>query len=204
MEREFTSLRAINKTELQARIVQCALRLFRENGVAETTMEAIAEAAGVTKRTLYRYFPNKEAVANAYWLGNLRHKTAMLPQLLQLYPDTRGRLMAVFLDAAAGFKAEPVLARLHFSYHFQRVGRQLGENAGLPDDMAAFLAAVIADGQTLGDVRADMPADQLACQLQLVFAGICLMWFADPESFSLEQRLTNAVICFLDGAAGRR
>ena len=70
LSRNAVSPRTARKAELQTRIVQCALQLFREKGVPETTMEAIAEAACVTKRTLYRYFPIKEAIASTYWLDN--------------------------------------------------------------------------------------------------------------------------------------
>lgn len=203
MDPNDVSRRAARKTEIQTRIVQCALNLFREHGAAETTMEAIAAAAAVTKRTLYRYFANKEAIANAYWLSNVREKVVMLPDLLLHYPDSRSRLMAVFLDAAGGFKADPTLARMHFSYEFQRLGQQLEAPAGLPDDFRQFLKALLTDGQRLGDIRRDIPADQLAWQVQQIFAGICLMWFVAPESFSLEERLTTAVICFLEGAAAQ-
>lgn len=193
------SPRTARKAELQTRIVQCALLLFREKGVAETTMEAIAEAACVTKRTLYRYFPIKEAIASAYWLDNVRQKAALLPELFRLYPDTRSRLLAVFLDAAAGFKVEPELARMHFSYQLQRIGL---EGAGDPPlDFNRFLVALLENGQQVGDVRTDVPADQLAWQVQLSFTGICLMWFAAPDAFPLEERLASAVACFLEGAA---
>ena len=201
LSRNVFSPRAARKSELQTRIVQCALQLFREKGVPETTMEAIAEAACVTKRTLYRYFPIKEAIASAYWLDNVRQKAALLPELFRLHPDTRGRLLAVFLDAAAGFKVEPELARMHFSYQFQRIGRELEGAGDLPLDFNRFLVALMENGQQLGDVRTDVPAEQLAWQVQLSFTGICLMWFAAPDAFPLEERLTSAVACFLEGAA---
>jgi len=41
-------------------IVSCATDLFASKGFQLTTMDDIAEAAGITKRTLYRYFPSKE------------------------------------------------------------------------------------------------------------------------------------------------
>ncbi len=186
------------KIEMQLRIMTCAMGLFRKQGLINTTMEAIAETADVAKRTLYGHFPVKEAIVSAYWLNNVRQKSSLLPLLLETYPDTRSRLIAVFLSAAEGFKAEPEFARIHFSYQFQQIGKCTQPH--LRSDFVLFLTAVMEAGQSDGDIRHDIVATELATQVMLNFTAICLLWFSNPESFSLDERLTHAVNCFIDGA----
>jgi len=46
--------------QTRATIAESAVALFTEQGFAETTMEQVAEAAGVSRRTAYRHFPSKD------------------------------------------------------------------------------------------------------------------------------------------------
>lgn len=55
-------LRERKKAKTRATIQQNALRLFREQGYRETTIEQIADRSEVSPSTLFRYFPTKESL----------------------------------------------------------------------------------------------------------------------------------------------
>jgi AcrR family transcriptional regulator len=74
------------------RIANAALELFATQGYAETTIDQIAVEAGVGRRTIFRYFPTKEAMV----FDHLRGGREFIIEQLQKRPES-----------------EPVLVSLH-------------------------------------------------------------------------------------------
>jgi len=55
--------RALNKERTKERILEAALRLFREKGLDKTTTKEISRKAGIAEGTLFNYFKTKEDLA---------------------------------------------------------------------------------------------------------------------------------------------
>ncbi len=58
-----------NRLTRERQILAAALKIFAAMGYSGTTMDAVATQAGVTKPTLYSYFPSKESLFQAMMLG---------------------------------------------------------------------------------------------------------------------------------------
>lgn len=62
MARGDRSPRGEHADRMRNALLEAALDLFSANGYDETTTDQIAESAGVSPRTFFRYFPTKESV----------------------------------------------------------------------------------------------------------------------------------------------
>ncbi|MFF5793560.1 TetR family transcriptional regulator [Paeniglutamicibacter sp. NPDC012692] len=58
------SRRELNKTATRDAIVHAAFERLNDGGFAALTAESVAEAAGVSRRTFFNYFPSLEAALN--------------------------------------------------------------------------------------------------------------------------------------------
>src|ERR1700736_1790777 len=73
------------RLETLRRIAETGLKLFIANGYEGTTLEAIAAAAGITKRTFFYYFKSKDEVLLASQGGGFME--ALRPAVLDESPD---------------------------------------------------------------------------------------------------------------------
>jgi AcrR family transcriptional regulator len=94
-----SGLRERRRARTRAAIRQQALRLFREQGYRETTVEQVAAAAEVSYATFFRYFPTKEDVVldDALGPGLLEAYRAQPPELSSIQAMRRA-VRAVYND----------------------------------------------------------------------------------------------------------
>jgi AcrR family transcriptional regulator len=95
-----------------------AVRLFAEQGVAATSGEQIARAAGVSERTLWRCFPSKESCVEPLLTKMLDAFRAVLhawPPGIGLIEHLRTAYQPV-LDSSSGEDVEAVLAVVRMTH----------------------------------------------------------------------------------------
>ncbi len=72
-------------------IASAASVLFMEKGIAETSMDDIAKAAGYSKATLYVYFENKEEIVGILVLGSMKKLYEYIASALAQQESTKSR-----------------------------------------------------------------------------------------------------------------
>lgn len=97
------------KITTRAEVEHVAFELFADRGFERTTIDDIAEAAGIGRRTFFRYFPSKNDIAWGDFDGQLRTMRKRLAE----YPADRP-LLEVIREALVDFnRIDPAEAPWH-------------------------------------------------------------------------------------------
>jgi AcrR family transcriptional regulator len=166
-------------------IVEAAAGVLADRG-DQASMSDVAAAAGVARATVYRYFPNRDALLEA--LGRLALE------------DIGDRLAAARLDeVAVGDAVErAVRALVTVGDGFVVVARNRARpaNAAFDERIAAPVRDLLARGQREGEIRDDVPAAWLA---EALF-GVVVNVVGSGPRLGTEDTITAIASVFLDGA----
>jgi len=141
--------------------------LVREHGLASVTMSQIASATGIGRATLYKYFPDVEAILVAWHDRLITRHLRLLAQVRDAASTPPGQLEAVLEEFALiqhqHHDTELPVALLHRGEHIAQARRQL------QDLVSELLAAAV----EVGAVRSDIAPGELAsyCLSALAAAG---------------------------------
>jgi AcrR family transcriptional regulator len=96
----------------RAEILDAAAHIFAKRGYPKTDVQVIADALGVGKGTVYRYFSSKEALFLATVDRGMHALTDVLIAAADDHEDPLERLEAVVIAYLTHFDAHPDLAEL--------------------------------------------------------------------------------------------
>jgi AcrR family transcriptional regulator len=152
-------------------ILDATWALVTEHGLTSVTMSQIAEETGIGRATLYKYFPNVEAILvtwhERHVIGHLEHLANVRDQAGDA-GDTGERLEAV-LEAYAlishhrEHQGNELAALLHRGEHVARAQQRLND----------LIRDLLTEAAETGDVRDDVAPSELAsyCLHALAAAG---------------------------------
>lgn len=177
--------------ETRERILDAALKLFRERGFDETTMRDIAASAGVATGAAYYYFRSKEELVMAFYVRTADEARDLIPEEIARSRDLRKRIQAI-IDLKLRQFAEHrrlMVALVRIGIDPQHPLSPFGEETQtMREESIEFFRLAIADSKP--SVPKDLTAD-LPRLLWLYLMGVILFWIFDE---SPGQRKTKVLL----------
>jgi len=138
-------------------ILETTWALVTEHGLTSVTMSQIAEKTGVGRATLYKYFPDVEAILFAWHQRQVTSHLEHLAEIRDQAGDAGERLAAVLDEyALISHRREhhgtELAALLHRGEHVARAQQQLTD----------FIRDLLIEVRATGDLRDDVSPDELA------------------------------------------
>lgn len=188
-------------------LLDAAERLFSERGVARTTLNDIASAAGVTRGAVYWHFQNKTDLIHALWDQAVLPLEASFEELLQTMPnDPLGRLRAkaitvlnevVHNDRTRNFMSIVLLK----CEYVEEAG---GWREGYLTKRAECLTEITDDFKQaieLGQLTDSVDPQFAAVGLFSIIDGLCFHWLMNPKLFSMEKQAQKYIDTYFAGLA---
>lgn len=189
---QMPNLRQQQKAATTDLILDAVGNCLADTGLAELSIEMVADAAGIAKRTIYRHFATRELMLEAWWA---RHKQSINQEQ---FPDTAAALAAFARRAFPKFDEEATIMR----------GMVLSEQ-GRAMTLAANQKRMQAIRAAVRDGAGDLPepqATRLAATVQLLQSATA--WLTMREYWGLSgeeagEAAAQAIEALFAAAAGR-
>jgi AcrR family transcriptional regulator len=176
--REAKTLQELKRDSVREAVCSHAGRLFLEKGFADTTIDHIAQQAGISRRTFFRYFESKEAVV----LWRLEQFGQYCAELARARPAGEAALEALenaLIEACEFFNRQPAetIAVLRLT---ESVAELRGPNLEQRDRWSGLFAEALERRRTKGE-------STLICELAAA-VGLATMtvavrrWLQDPQA----------------------
>lgn len=188
------------KAETRAKIITCAISLFREKGFMNTSMEEIAEKADIAKGTLYNYFPDKEEILVGYFQNYIAKHGQEFFDSLKDIPGIEAKL-SKFLDFLTTIiTVEKELAEIYLQFRMKTFLDYDPFNNPRRSGLEPFLVMILQEAQANKEIRTDIPALVLSRYLQFLIRSSLLSNVFSREPLASETLKAQLIGLFLNGA----
>lgn len=142
-------------------IVSAASSLFMERGIAATSMDDIAKAAGYSKATLYVYFENKEEIVGILVLNSMKKLDDYISSALIQHETTKARYDficrgLVQYQEEFPFYFKMVLDKINIDFESKEYLPEEKETYQIGEEINEKIKNFLLSGMEKGDLRSDL------------------------------------------------
>lgn len=187
-------------------IMAAALKTFSKQGIARTTLESIARAAGVTRGAVYWHFANKRALVQAIrddvslplidQIDFTLLKQKDMPPLERIERFLVGLIEAVERDSRTRVTFEVMSFKCEY---VDDLARELREYGRKNDRLRETLTRVYKEAQS--GLRSGVEPDLAALETVTFLAGLLRLWLMDRHATGVRAHARALIAAHV---AGRR
>lgn len=195
--------------ETRNRILDAAEHVFSERGVSRTSLEDVAQAAGVTRGAIYWHFRNKRDLFAAM----VDRVTLPMEAMVARSSDESVEDPIASLKACAVNALKSTATNAQVQRVFDVVTHKceyLGEMAGVNNRISAVQKGCVDRAEQAirnairrGQLPASVNARLAAIGLDAMLYGLISNWLANPGYLPLERQAEAMIELYLDGLRGR-
>ena len=142
-------------------IASAASALFMERGIAATSMDDIAKAAGYSKATLYVYFENKEEIVGILVLNSMKKLYDYISSALIQHETTKARYDficrgLVQYQEEFPFYFKMVLDKINIDFESKEYLPEERETYQIGEEINEKIKNFLLSGMEKGDLRNDL------------------------------------------------
>ncbi|BCB74955.1 hypothetical protein GCM10022251_54580 [Phytohabitans flavus] len=146
-----------HRSQVRDAILETTSALVAERGLLAVTMSQIAEATGIGRATLYKYFPDVPTILLAWHERQITAHLAQLTQIRDQVGDPDARLEAVLaayttLSQHGHGQDDSIIGLLHRDEHVAHAQQQVHN----------MIRELLAEAAAAGHARDDVPPEELA------------------------------------------
>ena len=176
-----------HRREVRDAILDTTMAQVAEHGLLSVTMSQIAEETGIGRATLYKYFPDVEAILLAWHERQISGHLEYLAEVRDQAGSAGERLEAV-LEAYA------LIAHESHGHHDTELEAFLHRGQQVPrarEQLRRLIRDLLTEGAETGDLRNDVSPDELA--------AYCLHALAAASSLPSKTAVRRLVTVILGG-----
>jgi len=185
-------------------LLKKALAVFSKKGYSATTLQDIAQEAGVTRGAIYHHFGGKAELYNTLIREYADRGNLIMQQAVSEGGTLLNILRRVFVRQLQAIEENREMRALMELYLFKtgmvpelEEGRQQQIESGI--GLIEMLAGIMSQGIEQGLLRSDVESKDMARAYLAFQNGLINLWLTAPEQFSLKTSAESFADIFMAG-----
>ena len=182
-----------HRREVRDAILDTTAALVAQHGLLSVTMSQIAEETGIGRATLYKYFPDVEAILAAWHERQITGHLGYLAAVRDQASGRAGERLEAVLEAYA------LISNEHHGHHDTELATLLHRDERLSraqQQLLHMIQDLLREGAESGDLRDDIAPNELA--------GYCLHALAAARGLASKAAVRRLITVILAGLRSPR